>query len=171
MRRQTPPPHGYLFLVDVADRMHRDESLLRRLIKQGDLPAYRVGTRWVIAEPVVDLLTHIERPAGRPTVDGGVPRLAWRRMLFETAERLVPPPQAEVLSREARPRCAGRGCARRAERGAFCVPCATGDSRCIEPGCGEESRVRGYCLRHYARRHPSPAPPRRSGARPRAGRR
>jgi hypothetical protein len=64
MQRRSQPRAGYVFLVDAADEQERDESLLRRLVNDGQIPAYRVGTRWVIAEPVVELLGQLERPAG-----------------------------------------------------------------------------------------------------------
>ncbi len=145
-----------MFLVDAADELERDESLLRRLVNDGEIPAYRVGTRWVIAEPVVELLGQLERPAGRPSKDGGALRKEWRRKLLRTAEQLVPPPQAHVEVRRTRGRSAApRGAAASSPTGAIGAhPAREGsDGRCFEPGCDEQAWVRGFCKPHDGRHY------------------
>jgi hypothetical protein len=146
------PPAGYVSLPDAARRISRDVSLLRRMVKEGRIPAYRIGARWVVSEPVVTLLAHVERRPGRPWHEA-IARNLWRRELFHTAARLVPRPRSpEPVRRAARTRCATGGCLRLAVSDGLCTPCATGSDRCIEPGCTEQVRIAGRCDRHYWRR-------------------
>ena len=128
MRRAVPPP-GYVFLADTARQLGRDESLLRRMVRNGDIPAYRMGGLWVIAEPVVELLTHLDRPPGRPhgAPAAAAARTAWRRELFREVERLVPrPPAAADMARKPRAQCATPGCQRFAVAGKWCRAHARG---------------------------------------------
>jgi hypothetical protein len=147
------PPDGYVSLTDAARRISRDDSLLRRMVKEGRIPAYQIGTRWVVSEPVVTLLAHVERRPGRPWYESAA-RNAWQRELFHTAARLVPRPESpEPVRRAGRTRCATGGCLRLAAAGGLCTPCASGSDRCIEPGCTEQVRVAGHCRRHYGQRY------------------
>ena len=63
---RRPAPEGYVWLPAAARELRRDVSVLRRFIKDGTVPAHRVGGSWAIAEPVVDLLAQTEWRPGRP---------------------------------------------------------------------------------------------------------
>ena len=53
-----------LTIADAAARLGIDPSRVRRLIREGRIPARRFGRAWVIAE--ADLNAYQPRPQGRP---------------------------------------------------------------------------------------------------------
>jgi len=64
-----------LSVDEAAARIHRDPSLIRRVIREGRLSATRIGHRaYAIAESDLDKFAAIDRPRGRPPHSSGPPR-------------------------------------------------------------------------------------------------
>lgn len=60
----TRPP--LVSAAGAAAMVSRHESLIRRLCRQGRLPALRVGRTWVLEVEEVRRFFAVERPVGRP---------------------------------------------------------------------------------------------------------